>query len=337
MTTPIHIPPPDSGKSGQPLPGSKADEVVLVPGLSLRDSTSRTHSTSDQLTTEMEFDRGLPPLLPPGNQKELEKWVSKIIIQSTPSTTGSQMVGGPLLDTPASDNPYLQPGIMAILGPMMIEMGSIFMKIILQSAEIQIKTMQATLAQALQAKELTEASGDARASQLEKDASMHTAKMAGAIANSVTAFASAAMTLYATKKAHEAGPKAVEAANAEREKANKSKLTEGEEFTVRTNAEQQHFQKTHSYIQSFATVTQSMTGAITEAREASLTADKAVLERVATQAQALAALLDKLTGSLQSTEQKASEEGKAASQYWQSLLELMKSFAQISSQFGSRN
>jgi hypothetical protein len=226
---------------------------------------------------------------------------------------------------------------MAILAPMMMELGEIFMKIILQNAATQVKTMQAVLAQAEQSKDLTIASGEARAKQLEQDRVAHLAKMTSAIVNAVFAGVSAGLTFLATYKAKAAGDAAVETANQERTAAGKPKLTEGEEFTTRTNAEHQAFQKFHGYIQSVSTIVQSSTSAFSESVEAGVAGEKAKLERAATQAQALASMLDKLISTLQSGEQKASEEGKAAAQYWQGLLELMKSFAQLSSQFGSRS
>lgn len=222
-------------------------------------------------------------------------------------------------------NPYMEPGIMSMLAPILSELFVIYADILRQSSKLKQSMMQLMVAMAKEAFNFAIAAGKAKANQLQNEANKYT--MLG-----ITGLMQAGLQVAAFGMQKRAGNKAGDEFKA----ANKSDATAqgGMGQAKYKLAKSDHINKAEmsSYGYFANTLFSNIGGAAQNFVSAAYTQKNVAETALEAENNAMKEMITQLMQLLQQTIQSSSDEMAAAQKNWEGMVELFKNFSQTISQ-----
>ncbi len=318
-----------------PVGTSQTDEAL---GQYIVDKLKDGLSTAEKAAIEGFIEGAMSsPALPGPDQALLNKWLE--MIKNAPTSAGSPVSGTDAI--PEEGNPYMRPGIMAILAPIMAKLFPVEMDIIKSSAKLEVAMQGLVLEMAKCSYQATINAGDAKAKQLEIDRDKDFALAAMQFAQAGITFgmsAGFAAQKFAVSRGNLLGSKGkedYEAAKLDDKVATQARLKEGsiEKDEAITSSQRAVLKEHRDDIRTSEQTATSVIGSLGQAGQSMVSGiaenEKIQYVKIEAMQNALKEFFDKLSQTLQTTAQKASEEQKSADQAWQNFSNLYKDFGKL--------
>lgn len=267
----------------------------------------------------------------PADKEILKKWVEVTLANFPVRQPPSLRVFSEamLFGQTAGHNPYMEPGIMAMLAPILSELFVIYTDIIKQSSKLKQNMFKLMIAMAKEAYDFAIAAGKAKANQLQNDAdkffAMGLTQCLQAGLSMATFVGQKAYTAKNAGKLHDQGyetPDNLKGADAGKQAA-AQKLSKAE-FVNRAEM---------SSIPYFMNqLTGTLGGAVTNMVQSAYTAKNVGEAMDEAQNNAMKDMISQLMQLLQQTIQSSSDEMASAQKAWEGFVQLYKDFAQTITQ-----
>ncbi len=254
------------------------------------------------------------PDLPPADAAALSKWLEVIAKYPQDPSKIHEGKGNLTFLSHGGDNPYLHPGVMAILAPILSELGEITNQISLQSSKMQQAMMGLIMSMAKQAYNNSIQAGEARAKQLEADAQMHMTMAISAAVQIVSLAVTYAITtvkLDRAKSSYDTDKKTL---------VGEDKSDRRQDY----HDQRQDITRAESMVNN---ITQQVGNIINNAISSATETAKVQLTKDAAFNEAMEKFLSQLQQIVSQTMNTAQQEGQSASRIWQGLNQLFKDFS----------
>jgi len=270
-------------------------------------------------------------LTSPTDMEILKKWMETTLanfpLKQPPSTRifSEAMLFG----ASPTHNPYMEPGIMAMLAPILSELFVIYTDIIKQSSKLKQNMFKLTIAMAKEAYQFAIAAGQAKAQQLQNDADKFMAMgitMCVQAGLQLGAFAGQKIQGRMAAQEHKDGYAIKGGTNV------KGKAITPEAEARLARSEHVNRAETSSGFYFANQMINTLGGAVSNFVQSAYTAKN--VEEVMDEAQnnAMKEMISQLMGLIQQTIQSSSDEMAAAQKAWEGFIQLYKDFAQTITQ-----
>lgn len=247
------------------------------------------------------------------------------------------------LTPPGGSNPYMTPGVMALLAPILSELGEIYAEIMIESSKMQQNMMGLMLAMAQEAFTFAIAAGEAKVEQLEVEMQQFITQAAFAGAMIGVSACSAGLQGASASRANSnwkqknpqvnnedhaiwADQKKTNPDFAEKEPPKMRDSTDGDFYR---SPEGQHFHTKEQMMQSFLSTFTTQFGAVGDnSIKAYFTAQKMEPTMEEARMNAMKEFISQLVGVITETMRKFQEEGQRADKDWQSFNQLFRDMGQ---------
>lgn len=270
------------------------------------------------------------PALPAPDKELIGKWLD--MVKNARTISDAAATGTDAATT--VENPYMRPGIMAILAPVMAKLMPIMIDIIKSSAKLEIAMQGLMLEMAKASYTAAINVGEAKAKQLEIDRDKNIAAACIAFVSAgVNIGMSAGLAAQKTKVAE--GKGGIGGLNkTQKEEYQASFATNPKTGNMEKTQESRQILKEarddlRTREQTFTSVMGSLGQGGQSTIEAAAADAKIELTKEEAMQNALKEFFDKMVQTLQTTAQKAGEEQKSADQAWQSFSSLYRDFGKL--------